>query len=108
MARISLAAAIAAGVPSLSGGGCCAPAGTAPRASPMARPAADKILKRRFILFSSIAALRPFNNANSAGACQHRHAGQTNEQPMLDHARYRGQQARQARHIDDSSEMGVD
>src|ERR1700722_13746626 len=99
MARISLAAAIAPGVPSLSGGGaacccccCCAPAGTAARASPMARLAADKILKRRFILFSSIAALRPFYNPDAAGAGEHRHADQANEQPMLDNTRYRAQQ----------------
>src|SRR6202790_4649824 len=49
IARISLAAAIAAGDASLSGGGCCAPAGKPVRANPSARPAADKILKRRFI-----------------------------------------------------------
>src|SRR5882724_7471099 len=55
MSRISFAAAIAAGEAGLSGGGCCAgccccaPAGTPVRASPNARPAADKIFERRFI-----------------------------------------------------------
>src|SRR4029453_18412664 len=55
--RISLAAAIAAGEPGLScvaagaAGAffCCATAGTAVRASPAARPAADKIRERLFI-----------------------------------------------------------
>src|SRR6266481_7699297 len=48
--RISFAEAIAAGEAGLSEGGCCcAPAGTPARASPNARPAADKILERRFI-----------------------------------------------------------
>src|SRR5258705_4187115 len=60
IARISFAAAIAAGDAGLSGGGgdccclggagcCCAPAGTPARANPIARPAADKVLERRFI-----------------------------------------------------------
>src|SRR5260370_9955071 len=49
IARISFAAAIAAGDAGLPGGGCCAPAGTPSRANPNARPAADKILERRFI-----------------------------------------------------------
>src|SRR5258705_2219216 len=55
-----------------------------------------------------MAALPPFNNANSLGACQHRYAGKTNEQPVLDNARYRIQQSRQARSIGYSSEMGID
>src|SRR6202022_2251108 len=55
-----------------------------------------------------IAALGPFNNANSLTACQHRGAGKTNEQPVLDNARYRIQQSRQARSIGYSSEMGID
>src|ERR1700732_4029905 len=81
----SLADAIAAGDAGLSGAGgcaagCCAPAGTAVRANPSARPAADKILVRLFICnFSSIAALPPLNNANSLRACQHRHAGKADE-----------------------------
>jgi hypothetical protein len=50
MARISLAAAIAAGVAGLSGGApCCAVAGRAAKTSPNARPAAGKILKTLFI-----------------------------------------------------------
>src|SRR6266566_6066668 len=56
IARISFAAAIAAGEACLSGGAdagaCWATAGTAATASPNARLAADKILERRFIQFS--------------------------------------------------------
>src|ERR1700722_12626081 len=51
MARISLAAAIAAGEACLSGGaaGCCAAAGRAAKTSPSATAAAGKILKTLFI-----------------------------------------------------------
>src|SRR6185369_14172253 len=60
--RISLAAASAPGEAGFSGVAagaagaffCCASAGTAVRASPIARPAADKIRERLFIPFSSI------------------------------------------------------
>src|SRR2546430_4644119 len=56
IARISFAAAIAAGGACLSGGGvagaCWATAGTPATASPNARLAADNILARRFIQFS--------------------------------------------------------
>src|SRR6266480_1929504 len=108
--RISFAAAIAAGEASLSGGGfCCAPAGTMVRASPNARAAADKILEKHFIPDSpEIAALQPFNNAYSVGACQHRRARKTDEQPVLDNARDQGQQARQTRSIGYASQMGID
>src|SRR5450755_1210582 len=89
IARISLAAAIAAGEAGLGAAGCCAPAGTPQRANPSTRPAADRILARLFIpILLRIAALRPFNNANSLSASQHRGAGKTNEQPVLDDARY--------------------
>src|SRR5258706_11935327 len=111
MARISLAAAIAAGDPDLSAGAaaCWAPAGTPARASPSARPAADKIIERLFIpILPKITALPPFNNTNSLTACQHRRAGKANEQPMLDNARYRVQQSRQPRRIADAIEMGID
>src|SRR6202163_2826947 len=110
MARISLAAAIAAGVPGLSAGAaCCAPAGRPASASPSTRPAADKIPKRRFIPnLHKIAALPPFNNTNSLRARQHRRAGKTDEQPMLDNARYRVQQSREMRSIADALKMGID
>src|SRR5450631_773438 len=111
MARISLAAAMAAGDPGLSVGaaGCWAPAGTPASASPSTRPAADKILKRRFIPnLHKIAALPPFNNTNSLRARQHRRAGKTDEQPMLDNARYRVQQSREMRSIADALKMGID
>src|SRR5450631_2621027 len=111
MARISLAAAIAAGDPGLSVGaaGCWAPAGTPASASPSTRPAADKILKRRFIPnLHKIAALPPVNNTNSSRARQHRRAGKTDEQPMLDNARDRVQQSCQARSIVYALEMGID
>src|SRR4030088_2216861 len=111
MARISLAAAIAAGDAGLSAGaaGCCARAGTPARASPITRPAADKILKRRFIPgLHKIAALPPFNNTNSLRARQHRRAGKIDEQPMLDNARYRVQQSREMRSIADALKMGID
>ena len=38
-----------------------------------------------------IAALRPFNYANSLSACQDCRAGKTNEQSVLDNTRYQGQ-----------------
>ena len=79
------------------------------RASPSARPAADKIPRKALHSdFSSICGLRPFNNANSLRACQHRRAGKTNEQPVLDDARYRSQQSCQARSIGYTSKMGID
>jgi hypothetical protein len=65
-------------------------------------------LKGASFQISSIAALPPFNNANSLRACQNSRAGKTNEQPMLDNARYRIQQSRQPRRIGDWSEMGID
>src|SRR5271169_7115005 len=86
----SFAAAIAEGEAGLSGAGCwpagcCAPAGRVESAKPSARPAASKILDAPFIVrFSSIAALAPLNNTNSLRACQHRHTGKTDEQPVLD------------------------
>src|SRR5882757_7724949 len=51
MPRISLAAAIAAGVDCLTAGaaGCCASAGAADSASPTATVAADKSPEKRFI-----------------------------------------------------------
>src|SRR5438874_5927969 len=115
IARISLAAAIAAGEPGLSGvvaaGAffCCASAGTAVRASPTARPAADKIRERLFITISPrLPALPPLNYANSLGTCQDGGAGQANEQPVFDDTRDQAQQARQTRRIHDAPEMGID
>src|ERR1700710_1510156 len=106
IARISLAAAIAPGVPCLSGtdvaagagGFCCATAGTAVRAR--ARPVADKMLERHFIpILLRWRGLPTFNNANSLRACQNSGPGEADEQSMLDNAGYRGQQSRQARSI---------
>ena len=65
-----------------------APAGTLASAIPSAKPTADTIFERRFIPFSSIAALPPFNNANSPRARQNNCAGEADEQPVLDNARY--------------------
>src|ERR1019366_3100679 len=113
IARISLAAAIAAGDAGLSGAGCCcccccAPAGTPVRANPSARPAANRIPERLFIPILLDCGSWPFNNANSLRAGQHRDAGKTNEQPVLDHARYRVQQSRQARRIGYLPQIGID
>src|ERR1700681_1631271 len=110
MVRIFLGSAIAADVPGLIvAPACCAPAGRPASASPTTRPAADKILKRRFIPnLHKIAALPPFNNTNSLRARQHRRADKTDEQPMLDNARYRVQQSREMRSIADALKMGID
>src|ERR1700730_10913978 len=111
MVRISLAAAIAAGDAGLSCG--CAGAGCARTGSPESArlnpsPAANMTVERYFIRFSSIAALWPFKNANSLGACKHRQARKTNEQPVLDNARDRGQQAGQTGSIGYPPEMCID
>src|SRR5258705_12359099 len=96
IARISFAAASAAGEACLSGGAdagaCWATAGTPATASPNARLAADKILEKRFIpILLRFSALPPFNYANSLRACQDCHAGKASEQPVLDNTRYQGQ-----------------
>src|SRR5882762_4132897 len=103
IARISLAAAIAA------------PAASAVR-RPERRSGPDreqgpwptKCLKDASFQFSSMAGLPPFSNANSLRACQNSRAGKADEQSVLDNAGYRGQQARQARRIHYSPQMGVD
>jgi len=53
-------------------------------------------------------ALAPFENANSLCARQYNRAGKADEQPMLDDARDRVQQACQTRRIGDPSKMGID
>ena len=50
----------------------------------------------------------PFDYANSLRARQYCGAGNTDEQPVLDHARYQAQQSGQARRIRYSSQMGID
>src|SRR5947199_4138260 len=88
--RISLAAAIAAGVPCLSDGGGvapCAMAGLPASASPSATQMAAKIRVKPIISFSSI------DNANSLCARQDDGAGKADEQSVLDNARYHVQQA---------------
>src|SRR5882757_2037974 len=105
IARISLAAAIAAGEASF---GVCAPAGTPVKANPHARQAAGKILERHFIAVLLDYGLRPFNNANSLRPRKHCHADQTDKQPVLDNARYLGQRPRQPGGIGYSSQMGID
>src|SRR3981189_1837024 len=113
MARISLAAAIAAGDAGLicgnavAGSG-CAMAGSPENARLKPSPAANMTVERYFIRFSSIAALRPSKNANSLGAGKHRHARKTNEQPVLANARDRGQQAGQTGSIGYQPEMCID
>ena len=105
-----MAAAIAAGDAGLAElPAVCAPAG-APRQRQSERKARGRQNSCKALHSNSpqIAASWPFNNANSLGARQHRHAGETDEQPVLDDARYGGQQARQARRIGYSSEMGID
>src|SRR4051812_14631495 len=102
--RISLAAAIAAGEAGLSGGaaGCCADAGRPASASPRTRPATDMNLTTLFILIlltlrlppPELAASAPLDNANSLGAGEHGHAGQSNEQPVFDDPRNRSQPVR--------------
>ena len=52
--------------------------------------------------------LAPFENANSLCARQYNRAGKADEQPMLDDARDRVQQACQTRRIGDPSKMGID
>src|ERR1700738_1083337 len=74
----------------------------------MQGPRPTKFLKDTSFQISSIAALPPFNNANSLRARQNTRAGKTNEQPMLDNPRYGGQQSRQPRGIGYASEMGID
>src|SRR3954447_11196953 len=101
--RISFADAMAAGD---GGFGCCAEAGSAVSARPS--PAASSRVDRYFIGFSSIAALRPFKNANSLRTRQDRKACKTDEQPVLDDARDRGQQTGQAGSIGDHSQMCID
>ena len=94
IARISLAAAIAAGDACLSGGAGRLPAPllapAAPRPAPVRAqgPRPTRFLKgSSFQILLEITALPPFNNTNSLRACQHRRAGQTDEQPVLDNAR---------------------
>ena len=107
ISRISLAAAIAAGEAGLR-----AAAGRrhgVPASGQRQHQARGRQnSKGSSFRFSSIAALPPFNNANSLGACQHRDAGKANEQSVLDNARYRGQRSCQAWRIGYSSEMGID
>src|SRR5258708_35918971 len=58
--------------------------------------------------FFGIMLLAPFDNANPLGARQYNRAGKADEQPMLDDARDRVQQACQTRRIGDPSKMGID
>ena len=55
-----------------------------------------------------MADLPPFNHTNSLRACQHGGARNANKKPMLDDARYRSQQCREARRVGYSSQMGID
>src|SRR3954447_6154246 len=112
MARISLAAATAAGEACCLAAGCCAGAcwawaGTPLSANPTTRPTA-KTFATLFIPILLIAALWPFNNANSLRTSQHRQTGKTNEQPVLDDTGDRGQEVGQPRSIRYSSEVGID
>ena len=59
---------------------------------PTPDPRPTKFSKGSSFLFSSIAASGPFNNANSLSPRKHRHAHQTDKQPVLDDARDRIQQ----------------
>src|SRR5579864_6123744 len=61
-----------------------------------------------FSLIANVHCLSRFNNTNSAAASQYRHAGDTDEQPMLSNARYAAERLRQTRRIRDAAEMGVD
>src|SRR5258708_18317213 len=70
-------------------------------------PRPTRFLRGASFQFSSIAASTPFNNANSLRACQDSRAGKTDEQPVLDNARYRSQQLRQARRGGYFSKMGI-
>src|SRR6478736_10560870 len=90
--RISLAASSAAGDPGLpgaAGGACCAMAGATISTSAIAKAAAGKIRKRLFIpvLLLEIAALAPFDYANSLRAGQDGRAGKANKQTVFDDAR---------------------
>src|SRR3954453_16867785 len=112
MARISLAAATAAGEACCLAAGCCAGAcwawaGTPLSANPTTRPTA-KTLARLFIPILLIAALWPFNNANSLRTSQHRQTGKTKEQPVRDATGDRAPSGGPPRSIRSASEMGID
>src|ERR1700733_10544106 len=116
MVRISRAAARAPGEAGLSAGNCCgccwAVAGMEPSANPNARPnarlAAGQIFERHFIPTLLDDGLPPFNHTYSLRACQHGGVRNADEQPMLDDARYRGQQCGEARRVGYSFQMGID
>src|SRR3984957_19539343 len=122
MVRISLAAARAPGEAGLSAGSCCccAAAGATLSADPNAKPSdrlkarpkesltAGQIFERHFIPTLLDDGLPPFNHTNSMRACQHGGARNADEQPMLNDARYRGQQCGEARRVGYSFQMGID
>src|SRR5882724_1912923 len=105
-ARNSLAEAIAAADAGLAA--VCAMAGAAISAN--ARHAAGKLRNKLFIpvLLLEIAALAPFDYANSLRAGQDGRAGKANKQTVFDDARDQAEQARQTRRIGNAPEMGVD
>ncbi len=107
IARISLAAAIAAGEARRC---VCAPAGTAGQRQPQYQARGRQ--NSRKALHSDSPRLRHYRRSTTripwAAPAKHRRAGQTDEQSVLDHARYRIQQSRQARRIGYSSQMGID
>src|SRR6185312_15616129 len=111
--RSSLAAAMQEGVagfsPSICGACCCCPlAGSDSNASPSATPAAGRIPKTLFIpLLLGFTALPPLDNANSLRARKQGHARQLGEQPMLDDAGYRVEQARKAYRLGNAPQMGI-
>src|SRR6185437_17026973 len=75
---------------------------------PSATPAAGRIPKTLFIpLLLGFTALPPLDNANSLRARKQGHACQLGEQPMLDDARYRVEQARKAYRLGNAPQMGI-
>src|SRR5436305_14632068 len=75
-----------------------------------ARPAAGKIRNKLFIpvLLLEIAALAPFDYANSLRTGQDGRAGKVNKQTVFDDARNQAEQACQTQRIDNAPEMGID
>src|SRR5246127_2391430 len=112
MARISLAAAIAAGEPGLSAGACCwagacwALAGRPASAS--TTKAAGNVLKTLFIPIFSYCGSRPIYDAYSLRARQDCRFGQPDEQPVFHDAGCDAQKARQAAGVLYASKMDVD
>src|SRR5436305_7250347 len=109
-ARNSLAEASAAADAGLAPGAAavCAIAGAPISAN--ARHAAGKLRNKLFIpvLLLEMAALAPFDYANSLRAGQDGRAGKANKQTVFDDARNQAEQARQTRRIGNAPEMGID